>query len=72
MSIPSRFPTATVRIAIARLRDAIPAFSTQTSPVILRSLIRQLLQVGGPDDLLCDIRNLRTTSMCFGNDWRVR
>ena len=65
------FPPTTVRILLAHLRDAFSAPRTQASSIILRASLRQLLQVGGTDSLLCDIRNLRTAPVYRRNAWCI-
>ena len=58
MVTSSRSPPTTSRVTLARLRNAFSTSPAQASPVILRAPVRQLLQVGGTNGLLCDIRTL--------------
>lgn len=66
------FLLTAVQIALACLRDVSSILRTQTSPVIFWPPLRQLLQIGGPDSLLCDIRNLRTAPVPRRNDQCIR
>ena len=73
-SSPSHSPTLTAifLIAPARLSHALLTPGAQTPPIVFRSPVRQLLQVGGPNSLLRDFRDLRAIPMHCRIDWRIR